>query len=148
MPLLRPTPRAQILLAILLLLTSTYLIASYPSTPAFPTFKPEPDFRYQSDVVEGEPKRIAIIGAGASGSSAAWFLSRAGRVMKERTGREVIGEITVFERDERVGGRESRSRFVLGGIDKKELLLCTHMEMRDYEHRRWELVSLSRRIGI
>jgi prenylcysteine oxidase/farnesylcysteine lyase len=108
MPLLRPTPKVQVLLAILLLLTSTYLIASYPSTPAFPTFKPEPDFKYHSDVVEGEPKRIAIIGAGASGSAAAWFLSRAGRVMKERTGREVIGEITVFERDERVGGRESR----------------------------------------
>jgi prenylcysteine oxidase/farnesylcysteine lyase len=108
MPLLRPTPKVQVLLAILLLLTSTYLIASYPSTPAFPTFKTEPDFIYQSNVVEGEPKKIAIIGAGASGSSAAWFLSRAGRVMKERTGREVIGEITVFERDERVGGRKSR----------------------------------------
>jgi prenylcysteine oxidase/farnesylcysteine lyase len=117
MPLLRPTPRVQVLLAILLLLTSTYLIASYPSTPAFPTFRPEPDFKYQSDVVEGEPKRIAIIGAGASGSAAAWFLSRAGRVMKERTGREVVGEITVFERDERVGGRESGSRFVFGGAD-------------------------------
>jgi prenylcysteine oxidase/farnesylcysteine lyase len=109
MPSLRLTPRAQVLLAILLLLTSTYLIASYPSTPAFPTFKPEPDFKYHSGVIEGEPKRIAIIGAGASGSSAAWFLSRADRVMKERTGREVIGEITVFERDERVGGRKSNS---------------------------------------
>jgi prenylcysteine oxidase/farnesylcysteine lyase len=117
MPLLRPTPKVQVLLAILLLLTSTYLIASYPSTPAFPTFKPEPDFKYHSDVVGGEPKRIAVIGAGAGGSAAAWFLSRAGRVMKERTGREVIGEITVFERDERVGGRESRYRFVLGGAD-------------------------------
>jgi prenylcysteine oxidase/farnesylcysteine lyase len=107
MPLLRPTPKVQVLLAILFLLTSTYLIASYPSTTAFPTFKTEPDFKYQSNVVEGESKRIAIIGAGASGSSAAWFLSRVGRVMKERTGREVIGEITVFERDERVGGRKS-----------------------------------------
>lgn len=110
MPLLRPTPRAQVLLAILLLIASTYLIASYPSTPAFPTFKPEPDFGYHSGVVEGEPKKIAIIGAGASGSAAAWFLSRAGKVMKERTGKEVIGGITVFERDERVGGRKSTTR--------------------------------------
>jgi NADPH-dependent 2,4-dienoyl-CoA reductase/sulfur reductase-like enzyme len=148
MPLLRPTPRAQVLLAILLLLTSTYLIASYPSTPAFPTFKAEPEFKYHSDAVGGEPKKVAIIGAGASGGSAAWFLSRAGRVMKERTGREAIGEITVFERDERVGGRESRSRFVLRGTDQKELLLYTLMEMRDYEHRRLGLVSLSTRIGI
>jgi hypothetical protein len=107
MPYLRPNPRAQVFIAIVFLLTSTYLIASYPSTPAFPTFKPEPDFKYHSDAVEGEPKRIAIIGAGASGSAAAWFLSRAGRVMKERTGRELIGEITVLERDERVGGRKS-----------------------------------------
>ena len=109
MPLLRPTPKVQVLLAILLLLTSTYLIASYPSPPAFPTFKPEPDFKYHSDVVEGEPKRIAIIGAGASGSAAAWFLSRAGRVMKDRSGKEGIREITVFEKDERVGGRKSNS---------------------------------------
>jgi len=151
MPLLRPTPRAQVLLAILLLLTSTFLIASYPSTPAFPTFKPEPGFKYHSDVVEGQPKRIAIIGAGASGSSAAWFLSRAGRVMKERTGREVIGEITVFERDQRVGGREFNSRFVAGELvetDAKGLLLYTLMEMRDYEHKKWGLVSLLRRIDI
>jgi hypothetical protein len=148
MPVLRPTPRAQVLLAILLLLTSTYLIATYPSTPAFPTFNAEPEFKYHSGVIEGEPKRIAIIGAGASGSSAAWFLSRAGRIMKERTGREVIGEITVFERDERVGGRASRSRFVFGGADWKEPQLYTLMEMRDYEHRRLELVSLSRRIDI
>ena len=148
MPLLRPTPRAQVLLAILLLLTSTYLIASYPSTPAFPTFKPEPGFKYQSDVIKGGPKRIAIIGAGASGSSAAWFLSRAGRAMKQRTGREVIGEITVFERDERVGGRKSRSLSMSAGADEKGPLLCTHMEMRDYEHKRLELVSLLRRIGI
>lgn len=27
--------------------------------------------------------------------------------MKDRIGREVLGEITVFERDERIGGRES-----------------------------------------
>lgn len=105
MPLLRPTPKIQVLLAIFLLITSTYLIASYPSSPAFPTFDAEPNFTYQSGEIAGKPKRIAIIGAGASGSAAAWFLSRAGRVMKERTGREVIGEITVLERDDRIGGR-------------------------------------------
>lgn len=107
MPLLRPTPRVQVLLAIILLITSTYLIAHYPSNPSFPSFPNEPGFTYDAGVIEGEPKKIAIIGAGASGSAAAWFLSRAGRVMKNRTGKEVIGEITVFERDERIGGRMS-----------------------------------------
>lgn len=107
MPLRRLSPRLQVLLVILLLTTATYLIASYPSTEHFPTFPAEPNFTYQSGIAEGEPKRIAVIGAGASGSSAAWFLSRAGRVMKERTGQEVIGEITVFERDDRIGGRMS-----------------------------------------
>jgi hypothetical protein len=36
---------------------------------------------------------------------------------------------------------------VSGGTDQKGLLPCTHMEMRDYEHKSLGLVSLSRRIG-
>lgn len=107
MAILRFTPRVQVLLAVLLLTSATYLIASYPSSSSFPLFPVEPGFTYKSEPIDGEPKKIAIIGAGASGSAAAWFLSRAGRVMKERTGQEVLGEITVFERDTRIGGRTS-----------------------------------------
>jgi hypothetical protein len=39
-------------------------------------------------------------------------------------------------------------RLVLGEADQKERPLCTLMEMRDYEHKRSGLVSLSRRIDI
>jgi prenylcysteine oxidase/farnesylcysteine lyase len=55
------------------------------------------------------PKRIAIVGAGASGSSAAFFMRRAGRTMEQRTRREageLIGEVVVFERENYVGGSE------------------------------------------
>jgi hypothetical protein len=148
MPFLRPTPRVQVLLAILLLITATYLIGSYPSTPSFPTFPQETGFTYEAGVIVGEPKRIAIIGAGASGSTAAWFLSRAGRVMKERTGKELIEEITVFERDDRIGGRKSLTASEREAANEKERLLYIRMEMRDYELKKWVLVSLSRRIDI
>jgi prenylcysteine oxidase/farnesylcysteine lyase len=99
----RPGPRLQVLAAILFLTISTYLIASYPS----PTFRQEQGYTYHTHPHADQGlKRVAIIGAGASGSSAAWFLARAGRVMSERMGREVLGEITVFESDTRVGGSE------------------------------------------
>jgi prenylcysteine oxidase/farnesylcysteine lyase len=111
MPFPRPTLRVQVLIAVLFLTLSTYLIASYPTTPSFPTFPPDSRFTYPTDAHHGAvaqvgSKRVAIIGAGASGSSAAWFLSRAGRVMKDRMGKEVLGDITVFERDDRIGGRK------------------------------------------
>ncbi|KAK0523988.1 hypothetical protein OC842_005969 [Tilletia horrida] len=44
-----------------------------------------------------KPKRVAIIGGGASGSSAAFFLSRAHRNI----------EITLFEKEARLGGRST-----------------------------------------
>jgi len=46
------------------------------------------------------PPRIAIIGAGAGGSSAAFWISKA----RERYGLEV--EIDVYERSDYIGGRK------------------------------------------
>ena len=36
--------------------------------------------------------------------------------MKDRIGKEVLGEITVFERDERIGGRKSFSSVELSPL--------------------------------
>lgn len=47
------------------------------------------------------PPRIAIIGAGAGGSSAAFWIAKA----KERSGINV--EIDIYERNDYIGGRES-----------------------------------------
>lgn len=50
-------------------------------------------------------KRVAIIGAGPGGSSTAFFLSKAQEKLQS-LGRENEGfEVTVFEREERIGGR-------------------------------------------
>lgn len=57
------------------------------------------------------PKRVLIVGAGASGSAAAFFLRRAARVMEERIGVEegrLVGEIVVVEKEGYVGGRTSQ----------------------------------------
>lgn len=61
------------------------------------------------------PRRVAIIGAGASGSSAAWFLDRAAGVVAGRMGvekRQVLSEVVIFEREGRVGGSEIGGRGV------------------------------------
>lgn len=53
-------------------------------------------------------KRIAIVGAGASGSSAAFFLRRAANVIERRAGlaeSTLIGDILVYEKEGYVGGR-------------------------------------------
>ena len=53
-------------------------------------------------VVETQrPPRIAIIGAGAGGSSAAFWIAKA----KERSGLDV--EIDIYERNDYIGGRKS-----------------------------------------
>jgi prenylcysteine oxidase/farnesylcysteine lyase len=50
-------------------------------------------------------RRVAIIGAGAGGSSASYFLSKANQKLESLGyGSEGI-DVTVFERDERIGGR-------------------------------------------
>ncbi|WWC58035.1 uncharacterized protein I303_100570 [Kwoniella dejecticola CBS 10117] len=60
--------------------------------------------------VQDRPKRVAIVGAGASGSAAAFFLRRAARVVESRLGLEEgsrLGEIVVFEKEGYVGGRST-----------------------------------------
>ena len=109
MPMTRLSQRSQLILSMVILSLLTYLLAStYPST-GFPKFKHEPDFKYPAEahpkaIAQEQPKRIAIVGAGASGSAAAWFIHRAGNVMKERVGKDVLGEIVIFEQSHRVGG--------------------------------------------
>ena len=81
--------------------------ASISSFPIFPTeeyaYPPHP---HVGALKQTKPKRVAVIGAGASGSSAAWFLTRAGKVMEGRTGRQVLGEVVIFDKEGEVGGRE------------------------------------------
>jgi prenylcysteine oxidase/farnesylcysteine lyase len=58
------------------------------------------------------PKRIAIVGAGASGSATAFFLRRAARVMAERIGvpeEKLVGDIVVFDKEGYIGGSEWHS---------------------------------------
>ena len=97
---------------------STFTPSISPLSPfssnhgAFPTFDEE--YEYDPSVHDAahnqsRPKRIAIVGAGASGSSAAWFMRRAGRIIEERLGKEegeVLGEIVIFDKEDRVGGSE------------------------------------------
>lgn len=55
------------------------------------------------------PKRVAIIGAGASGSAAAFFLRRAARIMEERIGvpeGQLLGDVVVVDKEGYVGGRK------------------------------------------
>lgn len=119
MPITRLPQRTQVVLLIALLSLLTYWLASVPSNTAFSRFKHEPNFKYPSDahpkaIAQERPRNVAIIGAGASGSAAAWFMSRAGRVMEQRTGKKVLGEVVVFEQSERVGGR----KFTAGHLEE------------------------------
>ncbi|WVR03358.1 hypothetical protein IAU60_000349 [Kwoniella sp. DSM 27419] len=59
---------------------------------------------------QDRPKRVAVVGAGASGSAAAFFLRRAGREVERRLGVEEgsrMGEIVVFDKEGHVGGRST-----------------------------------------
>ena len=95
-----------------------------------------------AQIFHHRPKRVAIIGAGASGSSAAWFLSRASGVMAGRLGvdsREILDEIVVFDKESRPGGRECSSwqaeRFGenhQGRADGKERRRCILLGMRHF----------------
>jgi NADPH-dependent glutamate synthase beta subunit-like oxidoreductase len=67
-------------------------------------------------------KKIAVIGAGPGGTSTAYFLSRAHSKLEE-DGRGGEGfEITLFERDERIGGRTAVVKpYFDDGLDAIEL---------------------------
>ena len=68
-----------------------------------------PTAPHHAAIAQDRPKRVAIIGAGASGSAAAFFLRRAGRVVEKRIGVDegtLLGDIVVFDREGYVGGRE------------------------------------------
>jgi prenylcysteine oxidase/farnesylcysteine lyase len=63
----------------------------------------------QTVFAQNEAKRVAIVGAGASGAAAAFFLRRAARVAEKRAGLmegELLGEVVVYETADWVGGRE------------------------------------------
>ena len=106
--------RSRIVLASLLF----FLVAGLLSTPFYHSRSsshfPEEDYTYPAAphhgaITQDRPKRVAIIGAGASGSAAAFFLKRAGRIMEQRIGvpeGRLLGEIVVFDREEYVGGRK------------------------------------------
>ncbi|KAL7412229.1 Prenylcysteine lyase-domain-containing protein [Mrakia frigida] len=72
--------------------TSPSIITSPPSKP-----RPPPAIPHKA-------KRVAIVGAGASGSSAAFFLSRAAREAGLKDG---ALEIVVYERNNYIGGRST-----------------------------------------
>ncbi|WVF66429.1 hypothetical protein IAT40_001169 [Kwoniella sp. CBS 6097] len=65
---------------------------------------------HQGAAKQERPKRVVIIGAGASGTSAAFFLERAARVVERRLGLEkgkLLGEIVIFDKEGYVGGRST-----------------------------------------
>jgi prenylcysteine oxidase/farnesylcysteine lyase len=82
---------------LLLLLSTTSCAFQLPFKVPF--FKTKEDLDLDSTV--NATPRVAIIGAGAGGSSAAFWISKA----KERFGVNV--EVDVYERESYVGGRES-----------------------------------------
>ena len=85
---------------------------SSTQSAAFPKYTDE--YTYTPDVhlhaLNSTAKRVAIVGAGASGTSAAWFLNRAAHVVAGRLGvdpSEVLAEIVVIDKNGYVGGSGS-----------------------------------------
>jgi prenylcysteine oxidase/farnesylcysteine lyase len=112
------TSRARLLIFSILFLSITALLCrSFRSSPASRFFEFEDDqLEYPASSHDGavsqlRPRRIAIVGAGASGSATAFFLRRAARVMAERIGvaeERLVGDIVVFDKEGYIGGRGSR----------------------------------------
>lgn len=113
--------RTRILLAILPIGLLVLLIQPFRS-PLHSSFDAtiasidrETPYRYPADphhaaIAQLRPKRVLVVGAGASGSAAAFFLRRAARVMEERLGMDegrLVGEIVVIDKEGYVGGRKS-----------------------------------------
>ena len=87
--------------------SQTSSLGSLPATliPPLSVHPPPADANTPPSAL-GKLKRVAVIGAGASGSAAAFFLERAAR----STEGEGEVELVVFERDGRVGGRSMTVR--------------------------------------
>jgi prenylcysteine oxidase / farnesylcysteine lyase len=88
----------------LVLLFPTSLAFQFPFKVPFITNAPTPFDVEEPSIVESP--RVAIIGAGAAGSSAAFWISKA----KERYGLDV--EIDVYEKEDYIGGRTLHISYV------------------------------------
>lgn len=86
-------------LAVVLLLSGSSLALQLPFK--IPFFQTDHEVQVPESISsEPKPPRVAIIGAGAGGSSAAFWISKA----KERYGLDI--EIDVYDRESYVGGSE------------------------------------------
>jgi prenylcysteine oxidase/farnesylcysteine lyase len=102
-------PRRRLVLAsVLFLLVAFGLTRPFSRPEPAPAF-PHEDYTYPPPThVHARPKRVAVVGAGASGAAAAWFVRRAGRVAERRAGvpeGTLLGEVVVFEQADYIGGR-------------------------------------------
>lgn len=112
-----------------------------PSGPPFPDLavaagplvtddRPFPDVTLPfPDVIKassrGRDERIAVVGGGLSGLTAAWALKRAG-----------FGQVTVFEATERLGGRvHTLDKFV------SDKIVEAGAELIGQNHPRWQLLA-------
>jgi prenylcysteine oxidase/farnesylcysteine lyase len=113
--------RTRLLLALIPILILTYLVQpfsppvhSHFRTPTDNVILREQGSQYPADphhaaLAQLRPKRILVVGAGAGGSAAAFFLRRAARVMEERIGVDegrLVGDIVVIDKEGYVGGSE------------------------------------------
>lgn len=116
--------RVRILLAVLPIFFLAYLIQPFKSSlrsdfdlAASDSVIYDQAYQYPSEphhaaIAQLRPKRVLIVGAGASGSAAAFFLRRAARIMEERIGVDegrLVGDIVVIDKEGYVGGRKSSS---------------------------------------
>lgn len=103
---------AAVLFSVAFLLSPYSPINLSDPQPTFPQYTQEYQYPLEPHahvLNQTRPKRVAIIGAGASGTSAAWFMTRAGRVMEQRMGLakgSLLGEVVVYDREDHVGGSE------------------------------------------
>ncbi|RSH90653.1 hypothetical protein EHS25_001258 [Saitozyma podzolica] len=110
--------RSRLAIVVVLFLSLTLLLSQpfhFRSSGYFPPTVEAEELQYPVSSHDGainqlRPKRIAIVGAGASGSATAFFLRRAARVMAERIGvpeEKLVGDIVVFDKEGYIGGRST-----------------------------------------
>ncbi|WOO80156.1 Farnesylcysteine lyase [Vanrija pseudolonga] len=107
------TPRTVLIGSVFLALFGVLYFPALSAAP--PTRTPTPphlDPYAPHQVVLGQtsPKRVAVVGAGASGSAAAWFLTRAARIAEARAGKPVgslLAPVVVYDKEAYVGGRST-----------------------------------------